>query len=449
MRRSCRGLEAMLLQNRVTPMGNIVAAPERGLFTGNRGIIHDAQTRTLAEVRDNQRCSVCRPSWMVSHARGGRAPGCTGTAPVWRRGTAADRPPPLSAYSQDGANGISSSNFGVMPSLPLAGSRVACCSEERATSAPRAVASGIIRQCATVWLGPKPETAPDKRRESSDGRFDYSGRGSRAASLYPAIRAGQRRADERLAHQPLLGDRRAAHLARPFAHRLFLPAALRTLKDRRSPVGLDCAIVGSCTVRNQEEAGRNAMPNPERMTPIDAAWLRMDRPNNPMMIVGVMKLEGKVDPALVEDLISKRLLAHSRFRQFIDRTPTGWFWTDDPHFDLARHVRHVRLPAPGGKAALESFVAELASQPLDPNRPLWQFHLVEDYEVGLAVVSRIHNAIADGISLVRVMTWMTDEATGARGVEESVAGGQGGVYVGLGLGGLGGSLSSAIGQSIR
>ena len=27
-------------------------------------------------------------------------------------------------------------------------------SEEHATSAPRAVASGIIRQCATVWLGP-------------------------------------------------------------------------------------------------------------------------------------------------------------------------------------------------------------------------------------------------------------------------------------------------------
>src|SRR5271165_4670703 len=73
MRRSCRGLEAMLLQNRVTPMGTIVAAPERGLFTGNRGIIHDAQTRMLAEIRDNQRFSVCRPSWMVSHARAGRA----------------------------------------------------------------------------------------------------------------------------------------------------------------------------------------------------------------------------------------------------------------------------------------------------------------------------------------------------------------------------------------
>ena len=37
----------MPLQNRVTPFGEIVAVPERGLFTGNRGIIHDPATRTL------------------------------------------------------------------------------------------------------------------------------------------------------------------------------------------------------------------------------------------------------------------------------------------------------------------------------------------------------------------------------------------------------------------
>jgi hypothetical protein len=34
----------MSLQNRVTPFGEIIAAPERGLFTGNRGIIHDPAT---------------------------------------------------------------------------------------------------------------------------------------------------------------------------------------------------------------------------------------------------------------------------------------------------------------------------------------------------------------------------------------------------------------------
>jgi hypothetical protein len=41
----------MPLQNRVTPMGDIVAETERGLFTGNRGIIHDPRTRTLLNRR--------------------------------------------------------------------------------------------------------------------------------------------------------------------------------------------------------------------------------------------------------------------------------------------------------------------------------------------------------------------------------------------------------------
>lgn len=37
----------MPLQNRVTPSGDIIATPYRGLFTGNRGIIHDPATKTL------------------------------------------------------------------------------------------------------------------------------------------------------------------------------------------------------------------------------------------------------------------------------------------------------------------------------------------------------------------------------------------------------------------
>jgi hypothetical protein len=37
----------MPLQNRITPSGDIIATPHRGLFTGNRGIIHDPATRTL------------------------------------------------------------------------------------------------------------------------------------------------------------------------------------------------------------------------------------------------------------------------------------------------------------------------------------------------------------------------------------------------------------------
>jgi hypothetical protein len=41
----------MPLQNRVLPTGEIVAIPERGMFVGNRGIIHDPATRTILRRR--------------------------------------------------------------------------------------------------------------------------------------------------------------------------------------------------------------------------------------------------------------------------------------------------------------------------------------------------------------------------------------------------------------
>src|SRR5271170_1569385 len=39
------------LQNRVTPVGDVVAIAQRGLFIGNRGIIHDPATKTLLRRR--------------------------------------------------------------------------------------------------------------------------------------------------------------------------------------------------------------------------------------------------------------------------------------------------------------------------------------------------------------------------------------------------------------
>ena len=54
----------MPLQNRVTPLGDIVAVPERGQFTGNRGIIHDPRTRTLLKRRWASRAwLMCTLQW--------------------------------------------------------------------------------------------------------------------------------------------------------------------------------------------------------------------------------------------------------------------------------------------------------------------------------------------------------------------------------------------------
>jgi hypothetical protein len=50
----------MHLQNRVTPFGEIVAISQRGMFTGNRGIIHDPATKTLLNRRwASKRWLVC------------------------------------------------------------------------------------------------------------------------------------------------------------------------------------------------------------------------------------------------------------------------------------------------------------------------------------------------------------------------------------------------------
>ncbi|TQF37650.1 hypothetical protein UNPF46_18195 [Bradyrhizobium sp. UNPF46] len=60
----------MPLQNRVLPTGDIVATPHRGLFTGNRGIIHDPATKTLLKKRWSS------PAWIIClcEFRGWRRP---------------------------------------------------------------------------------------------------------------------------------------------------------------------------------------------------------------------------------------------------------------------------------------------------------------------------------------------------------------------------------------
>lgn len=53
----------MPLQNRVTPFGDIVSIDQRGLFTGNRGIIHDPETKTLLSKR------WATKTWLVCDCR--------------------------------------------------------------------------------------------------------------------------------------------------------------------------------------------------------------------------------------------------------------------------------------------------------------------------------------------------------------------------------------------
>tara|TARA_R110002020_G_scaffold21373_32_gene72417 strand:- start:213 stop:1676 length:1464 start_codon:yes stop_codon:yes gene_type:complete len=144
------------------------------------------------------------------------------------------------------------------------------------------------------------------------------------------------------------------------------------------------------------------------MSRVDTAWLRMERATNLMMITGVMMFETHLDIRTLRKVIEHKFLAYPRFRQKAVDGPTGAFWQDDADFDLDWHIRLTALPGKGGKRELERLTSQLASTPLDKSKPLWQFHLVERYDGGSALIARIHHCYADGIALVQVLLSLTE-----------------------------------------
>jgi len=144
------------------------------------------------------------------------------------------------------------------------------------------------------------------------------------------------------------------------------------------------------------------------MTAVDTAWLRMDRPNNLMMICGVMTLRERIELDRLTATIEKRFLCFDRFRQRPVEVDGVMYWETDRAFDITRHVVRAALPGKAGHKQLQTLVSRLESTPLDPARPLWQFRLVEDFDGGSALITRIHHCYADGIALTRVVLSMTD-----------------------------------------
>ena len=153
-----------------------------------------------------------------------------------------------------------------------------------------------------------------------------------------------------------------------------------------------------------------------RMSNVDAAWLGMDSPDNLMMVTAVLHLDEPVDrPRLLEVLRRRLLDRYPKFSQrpLPSRSPFEQpVWTDDPDFDLDRHV--VEAGARTGDAELADLVSDLLSRPLDMRHSPWQFHLVElaageSAAAGTVVVARLHHCIADGIALASVLLSLTDD----------------------------------------
>lgn len=144
------------------------------------------------------------------------------------------------------------------------------------------------------------------------------------------------------------------------------------------------------------------------MTSVDRSWLRMDTPENPMMISAVLMFEQPIPIKRLKRTLEERFLRFRRFRQRVIEKGDKCYWEDDPNFDLDNHLHRIALPGQASKKELQELASDFNSTALDFRRPLWQIHYIDNFNGGCALLIRIHHCIADGISLVRVLLSLTD-----------------------------------------
>jgi WS/DGAT/MGAT family acyltransferase len=157
---------------------------------------------------------------------------------------------------------------------------------------------------------------------------------------------------------------------------------------------------------------------PERLTPLDASFLYLERPTTHMHVAALTVFDPSTRTSggawfkHVRRTIESRLSLAPRFRQKVVDVPAGLglpVWADDEAFDLDLHVRHCALPSPGSRRELIDLTQDLLSRPLDRRRPLWELTVIEGLEGGhVATLMKVHHALMDGLSGMLLASTMYD-----------------------------------------
>jgi diacylglycerol O-acyltransferase len=97
-------------------------------------------------------------------------------------------------------------------------------------------------------------------------------------------------------------------------------------------------------------------------------------------------------------------------------------WRENCEVDLDYHIRPYRIENPGGRRELDEAVGEIAGTPLDRSRPLWEMYFIEGLANGrIAVLGKIHHALADGVASANLMARGMDVQTGPQRDRDSYA----------------------------
>jgi diacylglycerol O-acyltransferase len=155
----------------------------------------------------------------------------------------------------------------------------------------------------------------------------------------------------------------------------------------------------------------------ESLSGLDSAFLSLETPSTPMHMMGTFVLDassasGGYSFERILRLVEERMPDLAPFRRRLAAIPFGLdhpVWIDDPDFRIRSHVYRVGAPAPGSDQVLASLVAQIASQPLDRTRPLWELRVIEGLAEGrVALVFKMHHAIADGVSAIQLLLQLLD-----------------------------------------
>lgn len=150
----------------------------------------------------------------------------------------------------------------------------------------------------------------------------------------------------------------------------------------------------------------------EFISPIDAMFLLGESREHPMHVAGLQlfKPPDGAGPEFIRD-VYQALLSRDDVNDTFRKHPgellggiTNLTWATDRELDLEYHLRRSALPAPGRIRELLELTSRLHGSLLDRHRPLWESHLVEGLDDGrFAVYTKIHHALLDGVSAMRMM----------------------------------------------
>jgi diacylglycerol O-acyltransferase / wax synthase len=152
----------------------------------------------------------------------------------------------------------------------------------------------------------------------------------------------------------------------------------------------------------------------ELMAPTDSVFLLAESREHPMHVGGLTLFQPPegAGPEFVREF-TDAMVANDEFQPTFRKRPAkimggvaplAWTYDDNDDVDVDYHIRRSALASPGRVRELLELTSRLHTSLLDRHRPLWELYVVEGLTDGrFAMYSKMHHALIDGISAMKLM----------------------------------------------